>query len=126
MIASMKNAKSLSTLAGKIDGANVQKAEVTFGNPQITGAGYEPEIVGAIFSGLKDGQITVPLIGKNGVYVAQVEKTVKAPEAANYMVEKNQLLSTARNNVQGATRKALAKQADVVDNRRFYETNVRR
>ena len=121
----MMKTKSLSGLADKVNGT-VQKAEVTFGNPQITGAGYEPEIVGALFSALKDGEITVPLIGKNGVYVAQIEKTVKAPEAANYLVEKNQLLSTTRNNVQGASRKALVKQADVVDNRRFFETNVRR
>lgn len=123
--AKMMDTKSLSALAEKLSGA-VQKAEVTFGNPQITGAGYEPEIVGAIFSGLKDGEITLPIIGKNGVYVAQVEKTVKAPEAANYLVEKNQLLSTTRNNVQGASRKALVKQAEVVDNRRFFENNVRR
>ena len=124
--ARMMKTKELSKLAQSLKGSTVQKAEVTFGNPQITGAGYEPEIVGALFSGLKDGQITVPLVGKNGVYVAQIEKTVKAPQAANYLVEKNQLLSAGRNNIMGATRKALVKQADVVDNRRFFENNVRR
>ena len=122
----MANVKSLATLAKSLKGASVQKAEVTFGNPQITGTGFEPEIVGALFSGLKDGQITVPLIGKSGVYVAQIEKTVKAPQAANYLVEQDKLLKAARNSIQGAARKALAKQADVVDNRRFFENNIRR
>ena len=122
----MANVKSLATLAKSLKGASVQKAEVTFGNPQITGTGFEPEIVGALFSGLKDGQITVPLIGKSGVYVAQLEKTVKAPQAANYLVEQDKLLKAARNSIQGAATKALVKQADVVDNRRFFENNIRR
>ena len=104
----------------------VQKAEITFANPQITGAGYEPEVVGALFSGLKDGARSLPLKGKSGVYVVQIEQTTKAPAAANYMVEKDQLLSSAKNSAQGAARGALLTQAEVIDNRRFFENNIRR
>ena len=83
-------------------------------------------MVGALFSGLKDGARSLPLKGKSGVYVVQIEQTMKAPAAANYKVEKDQLLSTVKNSAQGSARSALIKQADVVDNRRFFENNIRR
>lgn len=121
----MVGVKSLKELSTKLK-TEVQKAEVTFANPQITGAGYEPEVVGALFSGLKDGGRTLPLKGKSGVYVVQIEQTTKAPAAANYMVEKDQLLSAVKGSVQGNARTSLVKQADVIDNRRFFENNIRR
>lgn len=123
--AQMTGVKSLKALSVKLK-TEVQKAEITFANPQITGAGYEPEVVGSLFSGLKDGGRTLPLKGKSGVYVVQIEQTTKAPAAANYMVEKDQLLSATRGSVQGNARGALVKQADVIDNRRFFENNIRR
>jgi parvulin-like peptidyl-prolyl isomerase len=104
----------------------VQKAEVTFANPQITGAGYEPEVVGALFSALKDGQRTKPLKGKMGVYVIRVDKTVKAPTAANYNVEKDQLFSTLKSSVQSQALNGLKKKAEVMDNRRFLKAGIRR
>ena len=122
----MKGVKSLNKLTQSLKGATLLKADVTFSNAQISGVGFEPEIVGSIFSGLKDGQITVPLTGNIGVFVLQLEKTVTPPKAANYLVEKNQLLKTLKNSVQGSATKALVKEADVVDNRRFFQNNIRR
>lgn len=124
-IAKMRNAKRLESLVS--DGkASVQKAEVTFANPQMTGAGFEPEVVGALFTGLKDGQMTKPLKGKQGVYVVRIDKTLKAPAAANYDVEKGQLLSTNKAKIQGDATKALVEKAEVVDNRRFFNSGIRR
>lgn len=122
----MVGAKSLEELTKKVPGTSIQKADITFANPQIQGSGYEPEVVGALFSGLKDGQRTLPLEGKAGVYVVQIEKTVKAPAVANYQTEKDQLLSGLTGQVQGSATKALSKYANVIDNRRFFETNIRR
>jgi peptidyl-prolyl cis-trans isomerase D len=102
------------------------KAEVTFGNPQITGAGFEPEVVGALFSGLKDGQRTLPLKGKMGVYVIRIDKTTKAPTAANYNVEKDQLFASVKGSLQGQVISALKKKADVIDNRRLLKAGIRR
>lgn len=105
---------------------SVLKAEVTFANPQITGAGFEPEVIGALFSGLKDGQKTLPLKGKLGVYVVRVDKTVKAPSASNYNVEKDQLLAGLRGSLQNQVSSALKKNAEVIDNRRFLKIGLRR
>ncbi|MBI1837567.1 MAG: SurA N-terminal domain-containing protein [Flavobacteriia bacterium] len=123
-IAAMMN-KSLGSIAKK-NGSQIMKADVTFANPQITGAGYEPEVVGAIFSQLKDGQKTLPLKGEAGVYVIKLNKTVKAPTTANYNVEKEQLLNTIKGSIMNQALQALMKKADVIDNRRFVNAGIRR
>jgi peptidyl-prolyl cis-trans isomerase D len=104
----------------------IQKAEVTFANPQIAGAGYEAEVIGALFSGLKDGQRTLPLKGKMGVYVIRIDKTVKAPAAVNYNLERDQMLASLKGNLQGQALSGLKKKADIVDNRRFLKAGIRR
>ena len=109
-----------------IQGASVADAEITFGNPQITGAGYEPEVVGAIFSQISDGSRTRPIRGKAGVYVVQVDKTVKAPTAANYDAERAKLVSGYRSSLSSDAKRALNKRANVVDNRRLFRQQIRR
>lgn len=125
LMAQMKDAKKLEDLT-KGGKASIQQAEITFANPQITGAGFEPEVVGSLFSGLKDRQMTKPIQGKQGVYVVRIDKTMKAPAANNYNVERDQLLSTTKARVQSEATKALVEQADVIDNRRFYNIGIRR
>jgi peptidyl-prolyl cis-trans isomerase D len=117
--------KSLPAMAKRAN-TQVMKGEVTFANPQITGAGYEAEIIGALFSGLKDGQKTLPLKGKIGVYVVRIDKTTKAPTAANYNAERDQLLGAIKGNLQGQILTALKEKAEVMDNRRFLKAGIRR
>jgi len=117
--------KNLNAMAKRAN-SEVMKAEVTFANPQITGAGYEAEVIGAIFSGLKDGQRSLPLKGKMGVYVVRIDKTIKAPSAANYNVERDQMLTALKGNIQGMALAGLKKKAEVVDNRRFINAGIRR
>jgi peptidyl-prolyl cis-trans isomerase D len=121
----MKKYKNLQQLA-KAMRTEVMKADVTFGNPQITGAGYEAEVIGALFSGLKDGQRTLPLKGKLGVYVIRLDKTQKAPRVGNYKTERDQLLANLKSGLQGQALAGLKKKAEVVDNRRFLKAGIRR
>jgi peptidyl-prolyl cis-trans isomerase D len=121
----MKKYKNINALAQGLK-TQMMKAEVTFANPQITGAGYEPEVIGALYSGLKDGQRTLPLKGKMGVYVIRIDKTTKAPTVANYNAERDQLLSTLKSGVQGQALAGLKKKAEVMDNRRFLKAGIRR
>lgn len=102
------------------------KAEVTFANPQISGGGYEPEVVGMLFSGLKDGQTTLPVQGKTGVYVIRIDKTTKAPVAASYDEEKSSLISNTVSNITNEAVRALTEKANVIDNRRFNEVGIRK
>ena len=75
---------------------------------------------------MKDGAKTLPLQGEQGVYMIRINKTVKAPATANYDVEKQQLLSSARGRMQNEIKQALIKKAEVVDNRKFNEIGVMR
>lgn len=117
--------KSLEECAKK-GNTQVMKAEVIFANPQITGSGFEPEIAGYIFSGLKKGARSLPLKGEAGVYVIRIDKTTKAPATANYTVEREQLLANQKGAMAGQARAALMKKADIVDNRRFNQIGIRR
>lgn len=121
----LAKSKSLEGLTENGD-VTILNAEVTFSNPQITGAGYEPEIVGALYSGLKDGETTAPIVGNQGVYVVRVDKTIAAPAAENYDTEKSQLLGAAKGKVSGAAGRALVERADVIDNRKFRQIGLRR
>ena len=49
----------------------VSNQKATLANLSIEGIGYEPELVGSIFAA-KVGEVSAPIIGKNGVYVVQV------------------------------------------------------
>lgn len=121
----MTGVKSLDALSRKVN-AEIMKAEINFASPQIQGAGYEPEVVGSIFSGLKNGAKTIPLKGQQGVYVVQLIKTTKAPATNNYDEEKQQMLSSMRSQLPGGARNAMRKIADVRDNRRFNQLGIRR
>jgi len=105
----------------------IQKAEVIFGSAQLNRSfSYEPAVIGALFSGLKDGKMTAPIKGEQGVFVVRIDKTTPASDAKNYDEEKAQLTGTLRGGMSGKISKALVKQANVIDNRKFYEIGIRR
>lgn len=102
----------------------VNMAEVTFANPSIQSGGFEPEIVGSLFSGLKDGATTLPLVGDAGVYVIRLNKTIKAPAATNYEAERKQMTAQLRGSVSQDAMGALRKKAEVYDNRVLTELGI--
>ena len=117
--------KSLQAISKRFN-TPVIDAEVTFGNPQISNAGYEPIIIGNLFSGaLKNGQRTLPLKGETGVYVIQIKTSTKAPATTNYQAEKDQMIQGLANQVEGQAMGGLRKKAAVVDNRKLSELGVR-
>jgi peptidyl-prolyl cis-trans isomerase D len=121
----MAKGKSMDEISRKAN-VPVMSADITFGNPSIMGAGYEPEIIGSLFSiAIKDGSRTLPLKGKTGVYVVKIEKTTKAPAAANYNIERDQLLNNLKGSLQGQAMMGLRKTAEIVDNRKLNELRIR-
>ena len=125
LITQMLKYKTMLALA-KASNTTIMNAEISFSNPQITGGGYEPEIIGALFASvIKDKKRTLPLKGKTGVYVILVDKTNKAPSAANYKIERDQMYTALKGSVQGQALGALRKKADIVDNRKLNELRIR-
>ncbi len=118
--------KNLEEIATK-NNIQVQKADITFANPSIMGGGYDPEVVGALFSkGIKDGSTTLPLVGKNSVYVVRVDKTIGEPATKSYETEKQTLGSQVNGSVQNDLITSLREKSNIVDNRRFMRIGVRR
>jgi peptidyl-prolyl cis-trans isomerase D len=116
---------SLQSLSKKFN-TPIIDAEITFGNPQISNAGYEPTIIGNLFSGaLKNGQRTLPLKGETGVYVIQIKTSTKAPATTNFQAEKDQMILGIVNQVEGQAMGGLRKKATVIDNRKLSELGVR-
>jgi peptidyl-prolyl cis-trans isomerase D len=117
--------KTVEEVASK-NSIEVQKADVTFANPSIMGGGYDPDIVGALFSkGLKDGTTTLPLKGRNAVYVIRVDKTIAEPATKSYETEIQTLTGQVKSSLQGDVMNSLREKSNVVDNRRFLRVGIR-
>ena len=115
--------KTLEDMARRAS-VQIVKADVTFGNPQIANNSFEPEVIGAIFSGVKDGQRTKAIKGREGIFVIRVDSTKKPPATTTFKVEKDKLLSTLKGNVQNKVNEALTKKAEVIDNRKFNRLGI--
>ncbi|MNK12770.1 Chaperone SurA precursor [compost metagenome] len=120
----MGSVTNLEVLAKKLK-TDVKQAELTFSSPSIQGGGYEPEVVGALFSGkLKDKMSSKATVGQSGVYVFRINKTVKAPAAKNYDPEMMQMLSQSRAGIANSARQALQKKLNVMDNRALLDAGI--
>ncbi|MBM3452741.1 MAG: hypothetical protein FJX84_06330 [Bacteroidetes bacterium] len=115
--------KTLEDMARRVN-VQIVKAELTFKNPQIENIGFEPEVIGFIFAGVKDGQKTKPIKGNSGIFVVRIDGTKKAPATTTFKVEKDQLMTTLKGQAQGQVMAALRKKADVVDNRNFNRLGI--
>ncbi len=124
MIRARMAGKSMSELESK-ENLFAQTGEVVLGKSNLGPSAREPEVVGALFYGVKDGMLTKPMKGTAGVYVVKIEKSQNAPEITDYTAQKNQMLADRRGQVQSAALNALKDMAEIVDNRRFSAIRIR-
>lgn len=89
---------------------------ITMKNPNLTGAGREPLVVGTAF-GLKEGQTSKLIAGDLGVYMVQVTKVEPAPTLDNYQASANRVEQQKANVVSSRLYEALKAAADIEDNR---------
>ena len=106
-------------------GSEIQTAKVSFDNGNIQGVGNEPMIVGAICSGLKEGQMTIPLEGNTGVYVVLVTNVIQPQETTDYTAQKAELKTKMIQNVSGKIYQGLLEHADLKDDRKKIEFGVK-
>ena len=89
-------------------------------SPTIAGAATEPRVVGAAF-GLKPGEVSKPIDGRNGVYVVRTTAINKAPALEDYSAFVIRAAQAAGNQAGVAAYNALKEAADIEDNRSdFY------
>ena len=114
------NKNNLFDIANSI-GTTVQNAtNVTLDSRQIEGLGYEPKVLGAA-SALKEGQISSPIKGDNGVYLVKTNSITEPPESANYFVNQNSLNQQYSRRIRTQLYNSLKEAVEVVDKRaKFY------
>lgn len=123
LIDKMTGKKDLQKLANEL-GAQLETEGLTFSASNAS-VGREPQIIGAAFSGLADGETTVPIKGSNGVFVLKVDQTTPAPETTDYSAEKEQLESQNKAKLKSQYSAALLKSADVYDNRALRRYGIK-
>lgn len=127
----LRNEKKAAMIREKMSGSTLEEMAasqsqtvktanaLTMNAPTIAGAGTEPKVVGAAF-GLKAGEVSKPIEGKNGVYVVRVVAINKAADLPSYLafVQDAKTAQTAQLNQQVYA--ALKKAADIEDNRASF------
>jgi peptidyl-prolyl cis-trans isomerase D len=116
-----KGGNNLDAIASA-NGQAVQTADnVSFASPVFPSSGMEPYVVGYLMN-VKAGQVSPPLKGTNGVFVAQVVSFADVKEPADLAAEaKQQLGSQLQNRSQYETYNALREKAGIIDRRsKFY------
>ena len=112
---SILKGSSLAEIAKTNGTTIVNNQNATFSNDNLVSIGYEPELLGSIF-GSKIGDISSPIIGRNAVYVIQVNSEDEAI-IGNNSQQKKQLKNQEISNANRATINVLKDAADVKDYR---------
>ena len=112
---SIKNS-DLATIAAAHGVMPIKDAKATFSNLNIQGIGYEPELVGGIFSN-ELGVVSKPIVGRNAVYVIQVKTIDKSENNEDFMLQKLNMRKQAISYVASASYNVLKEAANVKDNR---------
>lgn len=122
--AEMAQSQNLDVLAETL-GKEILSEGITFSTQNVTGVGREPKLVGAVFSGLKAGQVTKPIVGSNGVFVVRVDSTQPAEETTDFSEQKASLLQKGQTNAANRYKTSLIEEAEVIDNRKLRQYGIK-
>jgi peptidyl-prolyl cis-trans isomerase D len=94
-------------------------AAVSFSNAYAEALGYEPKVIGSVFT-LKENSISKPIQGEQGVFVVSVQSLVKPQPVADYNSFSAQLLSSLQPRLQYGLVEALKKSIKIEDDRYLF------
>ena len=123
LIDQMVGREDLQPLAAELN-AQYQTEGLTFSANNVA-VGKEPKIIGTAFSGLLDGELSVPVVGNSGVFVMRIENTQPANETTDFSTEISQINSQRESQITQRYRSALLNSADVIDNRKLRKYGIR-
>ncbi|MBO6005429.1 MAG: peptidyl-prolyl cis-trans isomerase, partial [Paludibacteraceae bacterium] len=115
----LDGAKDLNALAAKLQLSVDSANQINFASTSIAKVGFEPSVIAAIALG-KQGQVSKPIKGNQGVYVVNVTKQVPS---TNKLDEKAELQAITTRQLYSVYRSvdALIDNNEIVDNRKnFY------
>jgi peptidyl-prolyl cis-trans isomerase D len=114
------SATTLEDVAQKLN-ATVQEAEkVSLSSTFLAASGNEPRVAGNAFA-MKQGQLSKPIKGDNGVYVIAVKSFTEIPVTKDYEANRKQILEQRKSRSDYDLFNALKEKANIEDNRgKFY------
>ena len=93
---------------------------LTFGSRNIPGYGSEFQVIGEVFS-MNEGEQSGPIQGNGGVFVVKLDRFYEPPQAGDYKMNRDQLISSFRSRMGGNPMfTALQKKAEIEDNRLLF------
>lgn len=111
--------KNIDALATKLNTQVIPVQSVNFGSQYVPGLGPEPLVIGQIVT-LKQGEISKPIEGSQGVFVVMAETVGKPAEIKDFTATKQTMAQQNANRFYEVFN-ALKEKANVKDNRgRFY------
>lgn len=92
---------------------------LAFGANNLPGFGKEDEVIGTVFT-LKEGDMSKPVKGNQGVFMVIVDKMVVANPKDDYSVEKKMMTNAFMTRSQREINEALKKKAEIEDYRLLF------
>ena len=110
---------TLESIAAKEGQVTKTSGNVMFSNAYAENLGYEPRVIGTIFS-LKENTVSKPIEGEQGVFMVNVQGLTKPAAVADYNSFKQQLLSSIQPRIQYGLTEALKKSVKIEDDRYLF------
>ena len=123
LLQEMAGREDLEALANELNG-RFETEGITFSANNVA-VGREPVIVGTAFSGLIDGEYSIPVRGNNGVFVLRVDNTVEPEDTNDFSTQREQIKSQLRSSLLQQYRGALNESVEIVDNRKLRSFGIR-
>ncbi|MEA3317115.1 MAG: SurA N-terminal domain-containing protein [Bacteroidota bacterium] len=116
----LKESDDISVIANNLNTQVLDANNINFRSYSLPGAGIEPKII-ASASNMKDGVVSEPIIGNNGVYVISINSVTENKDNNNLEIQKIRSLSQYKNRAGYEAYEALKTSANIVDKRaKFY------
>ncbi len=113
-------ATTIDAVAQKMSVSATEVPNASMANTFIPSAGNEPRVIGTAFS-TKEGELSKPVKGENGVFVFTVLKFIDPAPVKEYETNRKQLLDSRKGRSEYEVFNALKEKANIEDNRgKFY------
>ena len=120
LISDLINGQDLATIAVKNNTTIINDKSINFANLSIQGIGYEPELIGAVFSAPLN-VLSEPVIGNSAVYVFNVVSKDQEQKEGDFSSQKRKLATDARRYSNSTAYTVLKEKANIQDYRSdFY------
>ena len=113
-------ATTIDAVAQKLIVQAMDADNINFTNGYIPSVGNEPRLIGSAFA-LKQGQLSKPIKGENGVYMVTVKSMTEPAAAKDFDNNRRQILEQRKGRSEYEVFNALKEKANIEDNRgKFY------